>query len=193
MEPHTITAALREHRQPPSAYVPYSGYLTMTARFLGEQPTFYPILSLSPAAMRTHVGLFARMFHSPGVDMRLPGWLSPELRRAAFLASSEAFNCTYCTAHAVCFGDMFRGSKPSQVARGGTAGRGEGGEAESAVKALAVATVQRPETEAAAEELQGLARDVKDKIGSSQLEIVSAVFSFAGALNTCMFERLLRA
>jgi len=115
--PVTITAALAPHAAPPSAYARYAPYLVMTARFLGEPPSFYPIMALGPAALATHVGLFARFFGVPAVDMRLPGTLSVAHRRLAFLTASRVFNCTYCTAHACAFGDMMRGSVISQAAR----------------------------------------------------------------------------
>jgi hypothetical protein len=118
--PRTISVALRAAGavQSPPAYREWAPYLRMTARFLGEEPSFYGVLSLSPAAIRTHVGLFARMFHAPAVDMRVLGFLSPELRRLAFISASDAFSCDYCKVHAFSFGDMLRGSVPSQVRRG---------------------------------------------------------------------------
>ncbi|GAB0492631.1 hypothetical protein MMPV_003899 [Pyropia vietnamensis] len=80
-------------------------------------PSFYPILGLAPSALATHVGLFARYFGVPAVDMRTPGSLSPAHRRLAFLTASRVFGCDYCTAHACAFGDMFRGSSMSQAVR----------------------------------------------------------------------------
>lgn len=115
--PRTLTEALSPVAAPPSAYARYAPYLIVTARFLGEPPSFYPVLGLAPSALATHVGLFARYFGVPAVDMRAPGALSPAHRRLAFLTASRAFGCDYCTAHACAFGDMLRGSSVSQAAR----------------------------------------------------------------------------
>lgn len=184
--PRTLTAALAEQRNPPEAYAQYSPYLSMTKRFIGEEPSFYPILSLSPTAIRTHVGLFARMFHAPLVDMRAPGMPSPALRRAAFIASSRAFHCSYCTAHAYSFGDMFRGSVPSQMRRDTAPGRDEPLPGAEVVEALATAAVQRPSSAAAREALQPLMQEVAVAVGPRALEVVKAVIAFSGALNTVM-------
>lgn len=193
--PRTIIEALAPHALEPHEYSEYHAYLEMTKRFLGEHPSFYPTLCLAPAAIRTHVGLFARMFHAPGVDMRLPGFLSPRLRRLAFITASAAFDCAYCTAHAFCFGDMLRGSVPSQVKRG------SGSQAqvpldpesdvltkaESCVVRYATAAVRRPfYEEPEGSTLKELADDLKALVGARGLEIVKAVVAFSGALNTVM-------
>ncbi|KAK1861910.1 hypothetical protein I4F81_004488 [Pyropia yezoensis] len=115
----TLMAAVSESAAAPSAYATYAPYQTMTARFLGHPPSFYPTLGIAPRpALSTHVGLFARCFGVPAVDMRLPGSLSPAARRLGFLAASAAFHCDYCTAHAAGFGDMLRGP----AAEGGAGG-----------------------------------------------------------------------
>lgn len=111
----TLTDALASVAAAPEDYAQYAPYLVMTSRFLDDAPSFYPILGLSDPAIATHVGLFARMFHCPQVDMRLPGFLSPAHRRLAFLTASAAFGCDYCTAHACVFGDMLKGSLARQA------------------------------------------------------------------------------
>lgn len=184
--PRTLTRALSEHRNPPEAYATYAPYLCMTKRFLGEAPSFYPILSLSSPAIRTHVGLFARMFHAPQVDMCLPGMPSPALRRTAFITASRSFDCSYCTAHACSFGDMFSGSVPSQVRRGHEVDCGEKQLAEKAVEELAAAAVQRPETEGHRDALVPLMEAVEGKVGAKGLEVIKSVIAFSGALNTVM-------
>lgn len=146
MEAHTITAALQEHPQRPFEYKPYC-YLQMTARFLGEQPSFLRT-PVRVTGRHAHPRRPARA-HVPGAGRHTPGWLSPDQRHVAFLAASEAFNCTNCAGHAVRFGDMFRGRNPSQVARGGVSSRRKCGKIETTVRSLAVAAVQKPETGAA--------------------------------------------
>lgn len=188
----TISAALtaRGAENPPSAYATYAPYITMTARFTGSPPSFYNILSLSSAAIRTHTGLFARFFHAPQVDLRLPHFLSPELRRLAFVAASDAFSCDFCKASAFSFGDMFRGSLPSQVRRG------HGDQAQTpihpgdahltpeqrAVLAYARAAVERP----LAHGLALLGAEVQRLVGPRGFEVVNAVVAFSGASNTLM-------
>ncbi|KAK1859069.1 hypothetical protein I4F81_001667 [Pyropia yezoensis] len=163
----------------------------MTKRFLGEYPSFYPILALSRVAINTHVGLFARMFHCPAVDMRVPTFPSPELRRIAFLVASSRFSCSYCTAHACSFGDMLRGSLTDRVRRGHTAPRvvldaddPSLSHAERVVVAFATAAVVRPLATAELRTLAERAADVTAAIGARGLEVIKAVVAFTGALNT---------
>lgn len=129
----TLTEALADVAAAPEDYAQYAPYLVMTSRFLDEAPSFYPILGLSDPAIATHVGLFARMFHCPQVDMRLPGFLSPAHRRLTFLTASASFGCDYCTAHACVFGDMLKGSLVRQAG-----GRRFDASASSAVAAAAL-------------------------------------------------------
>lgn len=115
--PNTLMAALKPYSAPPTAYGRYTPFLTLTARLLGECPSYYPVLSLAPAALATHVGLFSRLFGSPAVDVRAPGALPPRLRRLAYMAASRANGCAYCAANGCAFGDVFRGPIAAQMAR----------------------------------------------------------------------------
>jgi len=186
----TITAALEKQAKSYDEYKRYHPYLFMTERFIGDKPSFYPILTLSEAAINTHVGLFARMFHAPEVDMRVPGFLSVDLRRTAFLAASDNFNCDYCTAHAFCFGDMMRGSIASQMRRGGLADPSPNPETmsedERAVYLFAKTAVRRPFFDSGDETLAAMGEKTAALIGDRGLEIVKAVIAFSGALNTIM-------
>ncbi|GAB0493349.1 hypothetical protein MMPV_004630 [Pyropia vietnamensis] len=110
-------AALKPYSAPPTAYGRYNPFLILTARLLGERPSYYPVLSLAPSALATHVGLFSRLFGAPAVDMRAPGALSPRLRRLTYMAASRANECAYCTANGCAFGDVFRGPIIAQVER----------------------------------------------------------------------------
>lgn len=166
----------------------------MTVRFVGCPPSFFNVLSLSHPAMRTHVGLFGRMFHAPQVDMRLPTFLSPELRRLACMASSDEFAADYCKASAFSMGDIMRGSVPDQVRRG----RGEQAQTpihesdprltdvQRAVVRFARAAVRRPypagEDEGYATLAEG-AWEVRNHVGARGLEVLIAAVSFVGSTN----------
>lgn len=192
--PNTISTALRGVAKSEEGYRTYTPYLRMTQRFLGEKPTFYPILSLSPTAIRTHVGLFARFFHAPFVDMRLPGLLSPEHRRLAFLTASSKFDCTYFTAHACAFGNMFHGSIVEQVERGRISPHRISLDPSDPALTLAestiIAFVSRPfraeENNLNTPNLSQLAQSLEREIGVHPTEILKAVTSFTGALNVIM-------
>mmetsp|Transcript_5657 Transcript_5657/g.16819 ORF Transcript_5657/g.16819 Transcript_5657/m.16819 type:complete len:456 (+) Transcript_5657:102-1469(+) len=185
--PKTITMALQVHKNPLEAYKAYHPYVAMTKRLIGDEPCFYPILTLSNAAVNTHVGLFARMFACPEVDMRLPGQLTPTNRRLAFIAASETFNCDYCTAHACSFGDMMKGSRSRQVKRGSKRMSPMEKRGQRTVWAFANAAVKRPYNPDNLEiSLVGVAKELRKLLGDKGLETVKAVISFSGALNTVM-------
>ncbi|GAB0498314.1 hypothetical protein MMPV_009655 [Pyropia vietnamensis] len=191
--PRSISEALGPSSLHHEQYRRFHPYLTMTKRFLGEYPSFYPILALSRVAINTHVGLFAAMFHCPAVDMRVPTYPSPELRRTAFLVASSRFSCSYCTAHACSFGDMLRGSLTDRARRGGRPPRvildaadPSLSTAERVVVAFAAAAVVRPLATAELRTLAERAADVAAVIGARGLEVIKAVVAFTGALNTVM-------
>ncbi|KAK1869869.1 hypothetical protein I4F81_012334 [Pyropia yezoensis] len=108
-------AALKPYSAPPTAYGRYTPFLILTARLLGERPSYYPVLSLAPSALATHVGLFSRLFGSPAVDVRAPGALPPRLRRLTYMAASRANGCAYCAANGCAFGDILRGPVAAQA------------------------------------------------------------------------------
>mmetsp|Transcript_2901 Transcript_2901/g.8867 ORF Transcript_2901/g.8867 Transcript_2901/m.8867 type:complete len:465 (-) Transcript_2901:150-1544(-) len=185
--PRTITEALLPESNHPDKYKLYQPYLRMTRRLLGDEPSFYPILTLSRVAINTHVGLFARMFGCPEIDMRLPNQLSPSNRQIAFVTASETFDCDYCIAHAHCFGDMMRGSKPSQARRGAKKEFSVRTADEVAVQQFSKQAVRRPYVEAeVGPTLDELSREVKGHVGARALESAKAIIAFAGALNTVM-------
>ena len=122
------------------------------------------------------------------VDMRVPGYLTPPLRRVAFLIASRDFSCTYCTAHACAFGDMFLGSVPAQVSRGAqSAADLPDSPASRAIQALASAAVRRPLHDGQGnQDLSHLIGTASEILGPLALEITKAVIAFSGFLNTIM-------
>lgn len=158
----TLTDALASVAAAPEDYAQYAPYLVMTSRFLDDAPSFYPILGLSDPAIATHVGLFARMFHCPQVDMRLPGFLSPAHRRLAFLTASASFGCDYCTAHACVFGDILKGSVARQAG-----GRRFNSSASSAVAAAAVGATVPSSGTVHRSSAPSLARRVRESAASA--------------------------
>lgn len=184
--PRTLTAALAEYQLPPSAYEPYQAHKRVTARLLGVEPNFYPIISLSSHAIRSYTGLITRMLHAPSVDLRLSGMPSPALRRAAILAAMQSIDCPYCSAHCCAMGDLVSGSVPSQVRRGRDLSTEPLLHGEKQIVEFATAAVQRPVTETLRAKLPPLMKDVVDSTGHIGLDVTNSLISFAGFLSTVM-------
>lgn len=187
----TLRRSLTPFAQPDSVYSSYIPFRTLTARLIGSAPSFYPIATLSPACINTHVALFSPSFHSPAVDLRLSP-VSPSLRRTAFLVSSLTFDCAYCVAHAAAFGDMLRGSLEAQVCYTGMHPQDtlnpdaeHLATEEAATIRLAVAVAKRGPIPAESD-LEPLCKHLKELLGSNGLETIKGVIAFTGCLNTLM-------
>ncbi|PXF43203.1 hypothetical protein BWQ96_07032 [Gracilariopsis chorda] len=196
--PRTLTEALVPYALPESSFRQFIPCREVTKRFLGEDVSFYPVMALSPVAMHTHIGLFRRCFYAPFVELRLSA-VTPELRQIAFVASTSTFECSYCLAHGLAFGDMLSGAMENQLRRGCPLPKYSVNlEAEhltpiqSAVIRLAIAVSKRKHTASKGQLLplcQNLSRlfaNGGNKHHSHDVEVIKSIVCFVGALNTFM-------
>eukprot|EP00178_Gracilaria_changii_P009560 TRINITY_DN2789_c0_g1_i1.p1 TRINITY_DN2789_c0_g1~~TRINITY_DN2789_c0_g1_i1.p1 ORF type:complete len:464 (+),score=62.14 TRINITY_DN2789_c0_g1_i1:104-1495(+) len=196
--PSTLTEALAPYTLSESSFRRYIPFREVTKRLLGEDVSFYPVMALSPVAIRTHIGLFRTSFHFPVVDLRL-STVTPELLQIAFLASTSSFECAYCLAHGFVMGNIISGAMEDQLRRGCALPKQSVDPdadhltpVQSAVIRLAIAVSKRNHS-APLEQLlplcDNLSRLFRNE-GSSNpgfdVEVVKGILCFVGALNTFM-------
>ncbi|KAI0563542.1 AhpD-like protein [Gracilaria domingensis] len=189
--PRTLTEALAPFALPESSFRQYIPFRNVMKRVLGEDVSFYPVMALSPVAVRTHIGLFRPSFFSPFVDFGL-STVTPDLLHTAFVASTSTFECAYCLAHGLVMGDMLSGAMEDQLRRGCPLPKYTVNPdadhltpVQSAVIRLAIAVSKRTHT-APKHQLLPLCHNLSRLLGYDGSEVIKSILCFVGALNVFM-------